>query len=327
MRRNASDEKPVLAVDIGGTKILLALISRSGKMLASERIPTLDEHGYENVIRRLNESIREFLDSQGMDKTGICGIGIACAGGIDTKRGMVVTPSPNLPDWHDIPLAAMVGQEFDVPVHVVNDASAAALGEHCYGVGRGVKDLVLLTLGTGIGGGIIIDGRLYLGASGAAAEIGHMTVADGPPCGCGNTGCLERLASGTAVEEDAIGRLERGDVSILLEMTGGNIKEISAEMVGEAARLGDGLAQDVLARAAYYLGVGCVSLVNIFNPEMIVFGGGMSVLGDFLLQPVCRLVDERAFGISSRAVRIVIAELGNEAGVYGAAAYVIGKTV
>ncbi len=322
---NQSVNKPVLAVDIGGTKILLALISRAGEMLARQRIPTLDEHGYEKVIRRLNEAIREFLDDQGIDEAGICGIGIACAGGIDTKRGVVVTPSPNLPDWHDIPLAKMVRREFDVPVQVVNDASAAALGEHHYGAGRGVDDLVLLTLGTGIGGGIIIDGKLYLGASGAAAEIGHMTVADGPPCGCGNVGCLERLASGTAVEEDTIMRLERGDVSLLLEMTCGNIREVTAKMVGEAARLGDGLAQDVLARAAYYLGVGCVNLVNIFNPEMIIFGGGMSALGDFLLQPVRRLVDERAFGISSRAVKIVIAELGNEAGVYGAAGYVMGS--
>ena len=325
MNTDNSGAKPVLAVDIGGTKILLALFSPDGILLARDRIPTLDEAGYETVIRRLTEAMRVFIQRQGLAADAISGIGVACAGGIDTGRGMVVTPSPNLPDWYDVPLAEMIGREFDVPVRIVNDASAAALGEHRYGAGRGVNDLVLLTLGTGIGGGIIIDGKLYLGACGAAAELGHMSIADAPPCGCGNTGCLEKLASGTAVEQDAVARLERGGASLLRELTGGDVRKITARMVGDAAARGDELAKSVIDRAAYYLGLGCVSLVNIFNPEMIVLGGGMSALGDLLVPTVRRLVDERAFGISARVVRITVAELGNEAGVYGAAAYMMGS--
>jgi glucokinase len=186
-----------------------------------------------------------------------------------------------------------------------------------------VRDLVLFTLGTGIGGGIIADGKLYLGACGGAGELGHMTVAaDGPVCGCGNTGCLEMLASGRAVERDAVSRLQKGEKSVLPGMVGGDIESITAEHVGEAARNGDPLARDVLARAAYYLGIGMVNAVNIFNPEMVVCGGGMAELGDMIIGPGRRMVDERAFSISSRAVRIVTAQLGNEAGVYGAAAFV-----
>jgi glucokinase len=261
-----------------------------------------------------------------MKSSQLGGICIACAGGIDTGRGVVVTPSPHLPGWVDIPLAEIVRKRFGIPAFVVNDASAAALGEHRSGAGRGVKNIVLLTLGTGIGGGIIADGKLYLGAAGAAGELGHMSVdGGGPACGCGNMGCLEMLASGTAVTGDAIQRIRQGQKSVLTEMVEAKIENITAEMVGAAARSGDTLAREVIARAAYYLGVGLVNIVNIFNPEMIVLGGGMVGLGDLLIEPGKRLVAERAFTISSRAVRIVVAQLGNEAGVYGAAAFALEK--
>jgi glucokinase len=270
--------------------------------------------------------IDAILKKNNIKPSQLGGIGIACAGGIDTGRGVVVTPSPNLSGWVDIPLAEIIKERFHVATYLVNDASAAALGEYRSGVGRGVNNLVLLTLGTGIGGGIIADGKLYLGAVGAAGELGHMTIdAEGPACGCGNKGCLEMLASGTAVARDAVGRLRRGQKSVLTEMAGAKIENITAEMVGEAARSGDSLARDVIARAAYYLGIGMVNIVNIFNPEMIILGGGMAGLGDLLTEPGKRMMTERAFSISSRAVRIVTAQLGNEAGVYGAAVFALEK--
>jgi glucokinase len=325
-KTNLKQTKPVLAVDIGGTKILAAIFTPVGKMLDSEVCPTLTGEGLAAVIERLCRFMGEFLEKNSLEPSLLAGIGIACAGGIDTGRGVVVTPSPNMPDWADVPLADILRKRFGVPTFVINDASAAALGEHRYGVGKGVKDLVLFTLGTGIGGGIIVDGKLYLGAVGGAGELGHMTVdVNGPRCGCGNTGCLEMLASGRAIERDAIGRLRQGAGSSLSAMVKGEIEEITAAQVGEAARSGDPLACEIISRAAYYLGIGLVNAVNIFNPEMVVIGGGMAELGDMLIEPARRMVAERAFSVSSRAVRIVTALLGNEAGVYGAAAFVLDR--
>ncbi len=313
---------PILAVDIGGTKILTALFSADGKMLAKDVCPTLADEGVKPVIERLCSAINDILKQNNLKASQLGGIGIACAGGIDSGRGVVVTPSPNMAGWADIPLADIIRERFKVSAFIINDASAAALGEHRSGAGMGVNNLVLFTLGTGIGGGIIANGELYLGAVGAAAEIGHMTIDDdGPECGCGNTGCLEMLASGRAVERDAVKRLNQGGKSSLSEMAGGKAENITAEMVGEAAQNGDTLALDILNRAAYYLGIGMVNIVNIFSPEMIVLGGGMAELGDLFIGPGKKMVVERAFPVSSRAVRIVTAQLGNEAGVYGAAAF------
>jgi glucokinase len=316
------EDAPVLAVDIGGTKIMTALFTSGGKMIAREVSPTLAGESAPAVIERICRAIDSILEGNNIETARVAGIGVACAGGIDSTNGVVVTPSPNIRNLVNVPLAEILREKFRVGAFIVNDASAAALGEHLYGAGRGVKNLVLFTLGTGIGGGIIADGRLYLGARGGAGELGHMTVAaDGPVCGCGNTGCLEMLASGRAVERDAISRLQKGVKSSLLDMVDGKIENVTAEQVGEAARNGDPLALEVLARAAYYLGIGMVNVVNIFSPEMVVCGGGMAELGDLLIGPGRRMVNERAFSISSQAVRIVTAELGNEAGVYGAAAF------
>jgi glucokinase len=315
---------PVLAIDIGGTKILTAIFSTDGRILDRDVRPTLAGEGVDAVIGRLLSAIDGILKGGRMEPSQLGAIVIACAGGIDTGRGVVVTPSPSMPGWTDIPLADIVEKKFGTSTFLVNDASAAALGEHRYGAGRGVNNLVLITLGTGIGGGIITDGRLYLGAVGGAGEIGHMAIdVNGPKCGCGNTGCLEMLASGTAVAGDAIRRIHQGEKSILSEMVGGKIESITAETVGKAARNGDKLSRDVIARAAFYLGIGIVNMVNIFNPEMIVVGGGMAELGEMIIEPGRRMVAERAFSISSRVVRIVTAQLGNEAGVYGAAAYAL----
>ncbi len=323
----AKQDTPILAVDIGGTKIMTALFSTELKMLAKDVRPTLADEGVEAVVERLCSAIGDTLKQNNLESSRLGGIGIACAGGIDSGRGVVVTPSPNMIGWTDVPLADILKKRFKVGAYVVNDASAAALGEHRCGAGKSADNLVLMTLGTGIGGGIIAGGELYLGAIGAAAEIGHMTIDDdGPRCGCGNTGCLEMLASGRAVERDAVKRINRGEKSSLVKMVGKDTDKITAEMVGKAAREGDPLALGVLSQASYYLGIGMINLVNIFNPEMIVLGGGMAELGDLFIGPGRKMVAERAFPVSSRSVRIVTAQLGNEAGVYGAAAFAIDRS-
>ena len=316
-----------MGVDIGGTKMLAAIFDADGKMVANMKQPTLAEQGVKAVIERLEGLIEDLIKKNDLEPSGLCGIGIACAGGIDTGRGMVATPSPNLPDWLDVPLRDIIQDKFKVKTCIINDASAAALGEHRFGGGRGTKNLVMLTVGTGIGGGIIVEGKVYLGAVGAAGEFGHMTIdAAGPKCGCGNSGCLEMLASGRAVEREAIKRIKEGQDSIILAMSGNNMGNVTAEMVGKAAKKGDKVANEVIRLAAYYLGIGMVNVVNIFNPEMIIIGGGMAELGERLIGTGRRMVIERAFSVSARAVQIVPAELGNEAGVYGAAVYASENT-
>ena len=259
----AQQDSPVVAGDIGGTKILAAVFTTGGRMLDKEIRPTPADDGFIAVIESFGGAVDALLRRNQLKPSQLAGIGIACAGGVDTERGVVVTPSPNLPDWTDVPLRDIVGEIFDVDIYVLNDASSAALGEQRYGAGRGVKNLVLITLGTGIGGGIIINGELYLGARSGAGEIGHMTIdADGPLCGCGNAGCLEMLASGRAVAREAAGRISNGEESLLAEMVD-SVEGITAELVGAAAVKGDALAREVLARASHYLGVGLVNMVNI----------------------------------------------------------------
>jgi glucokinase len=322
MNTSLSDTKPVIAIDIGGTKIMAALFSGGGKMLAKEVIGTQAEQGLPCIFNRVADTVSALLSGNHLTPAQTGAIVIAAAGGVDTGRGVVVTPSPHLPGWQDAPIAEMFQAKFGIKTFVLNDASAAALGEHRYGAGRGYKDIVLITIGTGIGGGIIIDGRLYLGAVGAAAEIGHITVeAHGPKCGCGNTGCLEMLVSGSAVERDALERLNRGEKSTLKYILHKGEKKVKAEDIAAAARQGDKMAQDVVAQAAFYLGVGFTSIINLFNPELIIYGGGMAELGDILIAPAEKIALSRSFSISARSVRIIKAALANEAGIYGAAAY------
>ena len=314
---------PVLAIDLGGTKIISALVSPDGQLLAKERSLTLADEGQASVINRLLLAIDHLLKLKNIDSSQLDSISIAAAGGIDIKKGLV-TSSPHLPGWHNVPLRDIVRDKYQVGTFLLNDASAAALGEHRFGAGRGVDNLVLLSIGTGIGGGIIIDGRLYHGPSGSAGEFGHTTIdINGPKCACGNVGCLETLVSGTAMARETKRRIAQGERSSLVEMVGGKIEEITAEEIDAAARGGDSLALDIITEAANYLGVGLVNLVNIFNPEMIIIGGAVAKLGDLLLDPARRLVKERAFPISAQAVRIVPAQLGDEAGLRGAAVFTL----
>lgn len=312
---------PVLAADIGGTKILAALVTRDGQVLAKERRPTMADKGPQTAISQLFSALDSLLSLRKMVPAQLHSLSIACAGGIDTARG-VVTTSPNLPGWIDIPLRDVVKDRYRVKTFLLNDSSAAALGEHRFGIGRGTQNFVLLAVGTGIGGGIIINGKLYSGTVGSAGELGHMTIdVNGPVCNCGNTGCLEELASGRVMAREAKRRINQGEKSALVAMMAAKIEDITAEKIGVAARHGDKLASEVITDAATYLGVGMVNLVNIFNPEIIAIAGGVANLGDLLLEPARRIVRERAFPVAARAVKIVTAQLGDEAGVLGAAAF------
>jgi len=321
MHEARKQKLPVLAIDLGGTKIITAIISSNGQVMAREYQLTLADESPQSVIERIFSAIDHLLSQRDMDSSQLASISIAAAGAINLDKGLI-TSSPNLPGWHDVPLRDIIKERYRVNTFLINDGSAAALGEHRLGAGRGVSNLIYLTVSTGIGGGIIINGKLYSGESGSAGEIGHMTIdVNGPRCNCGNIGCFEVLASGTAVAKEAIRRISQGERSSITEIVGGKIEDITAEKVGAAAQEGDALALEVVSQAATYLGVGMVNLVNIFNPEMIIVGGGMSNMGDLLLNPARQVVKERAFQLSAQAVRIVPAQLGEDGGVLGAAVF------
>lgn len=317
-----ADPKCVLAVDLGGTKIIAATVKPGGELISRHYCLTLAWEGPEAVIERLLSSMGKVMAKAGLKNSELGGVGVAAAGIIDSDRG-IVTTSPNLPGWQDVPIRDIIAERFGVSTYVINDASAAALGECCFGVGRGMRNLIYLTVSTGIGGGIIIDGKLYLGADGCAGELGHMIIEpDGPRCACGNFGCLEALASGSAMAREALRRLCQDEPSSITELTQGKLESITAEVIAAAARQGDKLAREVITTAAGYLGIGLVNLVNIFNPQVIAIGGGVSKMGSMLLQPARRVVKERAFKLPSQTARIVRARLGSNAEMIGAAAYV-----
>lgn len=308
---------PVLALDIGGTKILAAIVARKGKILEREYRLTLADEGPQAVIERIFSTIDNLLSKTCVNLSRLHSISIASAGVIDMKNG-IVTFSPNLPGWNNIPLLDIIKKRYGIDTFILNDATAAVLGEHKYGAGRGLKHLIYITVSTGIGGGIITNGQLYVGAGGGAGEIGH-TIIDihGPKCTCGNYGCLETLASGRAVARETIARIKSGEKSLLAAMVE-RVEDITAADVTKAAREGDKLALEVIKQTGFYLGVGLLTLVNIFNPERIIVGGGLSKMGDLLLEPARQVVKNGPYPFMSEAVSIVTAELGDDVSVLGA---------
>lgn len=315
---------PTAAVaDIGGTKVLAAVMAADGTVLSRSTLPSRAQGGPQAVVEQTVKALRQALRGAGKAATDMVGIGIACAGLVDAERGVVVT-SPNLPAWHRVPLAQCMEAALGVRTLLANDANAAALGEHRFGAGRGASHMIFVTVSTGIGGGLVLGGKLYTGAWGTAGEIGHTIVeSGGPRCACGREGCLEALASGTAMARDAIQRLTAGEPSQLLELAGGHLEEVTAELIGQAAGVGDNLAREVVERAATYLGIGLGNLVNLLNPEVIVVGGGVSRLGEMLLAPTRKAMQAHAFPFAVEGVRLVQASLGEMAGVMGMASYVM----
>ena len=320
-----TDQKPVLTVDLGGTKIITAVVLPDGKIISRNYCLTMADKGPEAVSDRILSAVDRAIAQAKLKTSELIGIGVAAAGVLDTNRG-IVTTSPNLPNWRNVPLRDILADKSGVVTYIINDANAAALGEHRFGAGMGFENIIYLTVSTGIGGGIIIDSKLYSGTDGCAGEVGHMTIkADGPQCHCGSFGCLEALASGWAVAKAAITRINNGEKSSIVELVDGRLESITAETVAVAARRGDRLAADIVSEAAKYLGIGLANLVNIFNPELIVIGGGLSKMGDMLLKPARKVLKERAFKLPADTVRVVRARLGSNAGIIGAAAYVFAQ--
>jgi glucokinase len=319
--QNADDL--ILGVDLGGSKILTAVTGSQGEMLSRDHSVTPAKEGHEAVIQSILESAHRALEEADVAVSELTAIGVGAPGLANPETGILYT-SPNLPGWRDIPLRDIIQERLGKETFLINDANAAALGELCFGAARGARNFIYITLSTGIGGGIVIDGRIYGGAIGAAGEVGHMTIDDdGPVCNCGNRGCWETLASGTALAREARHRIKEGAETSIPGYVEDDIEKVTAQVIHSAALQGDRLAQELIARTGYYVGVGLANLINIFNPELIVIGGGLSNIGDMLFQPAFKVARERAYREAFQAVRFTSAELGRNSGVLGAAAYAL----
>jgi glucokinase len=310
------DEQHVIAVDLGGTNIRVAVIGESGEMKHRTRAATRAEDGPEAVIRRIGTLVEQVVGEARID--GDLPVGVASPGPLNPRTG-VVHYTPNLPGWRDVPFVELLTGQIGRRVTLANDGNCAALGEARFGSAKGVRNLVYLALGTGIGGGIISEGVLIDGKHGLGAEVGHMTVAlDGPRCTCGSIGCLEAFASGWAIRREAEAVATTADGDKMRELAGTG--EIHAGIVAKAAQEGDLAARMILERAGRALGAAIGSFINLFNPEMIVIGGGVAVLGDLLMEPARRAIPAHSF-IDMRAdTELTYSALGHDTGIYGAAA-------
>jgi len=313
----------ILSIDLGGTKILTAVTNSQGEMLSRDHSITPALKSHEAIIQSILESAYRALEQADVAISELTAIGVGAPGLANPETGILLT-SPNLPGWRDVPLKDIIQERLGKKTFLINDANAAALGEFYFGAARGARNFIYITLSTGIGGGIVIDGKIYSGTIGAAGEVGHMTIDDeGPICNCGNRGCWETLASGTALAREARHRIKEGVTTSILEYAEGDVEKVTAQVVHSAAEQGDSLAKELIARTGYYVGVGLANLINIFNPELIVIGGGLSNIGDMLLKPAFKVAGERAYKEAFQAVRFASAELGRDSGVLGAAAFAL----
>lgn len=307
-----------IGVDVGGTNVKIALVNKKGEITFSKTVPTRAEMGYEYTIGNIKQSIKDLLEEAKIDKNALEGIGFGFPGQIDCDNG-IVRLAPNIPGWVNVPIAEIMQKEFDVPVKVDNDVRCAALAELNFGAGVGCHNLICITVGTGIGSGLIVNGKLVRGASNAAGEIGHvkLEMKDGLICGCGDTGCMEAYASGPAIVAMAKEYIAGGKSTKFREIAG-DTDNITPATVAEAAKQGDVVAKRIFTIMGEYIGIGLSSVVNLLNPEKIVIGGGVADAGDLLLEPIKKTLKDRAMPIQGAAVEIVPAQLGNTAGIIGA---------
>src|ERR671933_1881763 len=314
----------IVGVDLGGTNIVVGAMPEDGsREIAMRAEATHSERSAEGVVDRIvamtEQVMAEVMDETGAGRRDFLGVGMGAPGPLDRERGVVVV-APNL-GWHDFPLRDAVSDRVRLPTTLDNDANCATVGEWWCGAARGGRNVVGMTIGTGIGGGLILDGQLFHGASDVAGEIGHATIdVNGRLCKCGNYGCLEAYASGPAIAERAREAIAGEEESILRRMVDGDLDRLTAATVYAAANDGDALAREIVRDTATFLGAGIANLLNIFNPDVVVVAGGVTQAGDRLFEPLRAEVKRRAFRPAVAACRIVPGTLPGTAGVVGAVA-------
>lgn len=315
-RMEEQDEQPVIVVDLGGTSIRAALV-RGGTMRGRVRCETPAGEGPERVIEAIAGAIERVMRAEGVHPQAAIGevgvVAIASPGPLNAAKGIVYS-APNLLGWHDVPLGALLEERIGLRVQLLKDANAAALAEHSMGAGRGASTMVYVTLSTGIGGGLILNGELFEGPDGTAGEVGHMTIDEhGPICNCGNRGCVETKASGTAIARRAAALIAAGTLRI--EGT----HAPSAAQVIAAAHAGNAAAGALIGEAGGSVGLALVGIIHLFNPEVIVLGGGLIQAGPLLLAPIEAAIERHAIQMPRSRARIAVAALGDDAGLWGAA--------
>ena len=317
-----------IGVDLGGTNLRGAIVDTdSGRIFHQRKCPTLAAEGQEAVIARIVQLIKELTQASGESNGVIKAVGMGVPGTPDIDTG-VIQFLPNLPGkWLNVPLQAIVEERIGLPVALINDVRAITLGEWMFGAGRGADTLVCLAIGTGIGGGVVVNGQFHLGIGGTAGEFGHHVVeADGLPCGCGGKGCLELYASGPAIAAMGVKEVMHGHTTRIGELVNYDLNQINVEVIVQAAREGDPIAQGILQRVGMYLGIAVGNILGVISPQRVIFGGGVSSAGDLLLKPIVRTVNERVHVIPIRKVEFVLAELGIHGGLLGAALWARRKS-
>jgi glucokinase len=310
-----------IGIDIGGTNTKFVLVSEDGKVLRNKQIPTpaVSAGDTEKMDDLLIKSLKEFLGTEAT--SGIVGIGMGVAGLIDRKNGKVID-SPNITSINNLPIRDRLEKEFSMPVILENDANTYAYGEKWVGSGKDYENFVVITLGTGLGGGLIYNGELYEGP----AEIGHMTIVpSGRYCTCGSYGCLESYASGRAIVDRVVSSLEKGAESLLSQCCDGNFYKITPEIVYQTAMEGDSLSREVFREAGHFLGIGIANLINLLNLEAVIIGGGLIGAWDLFIEDIKKEIAKRAFKPLSANVEIIKSSLSHDAGSIGAAGLLLNK--
>ncbi len=309
-------DKVAIGVDLGGTNLKIALVSETGEILKEIRRDTQAEKGPEFILSEIEAGVDTLLKETG--DAAVAGIGMGIPGAVDYDNGIVTYP-PNLPGWKEVPVRDRFSRKFHLPVFVDNDANVAALAEKAHGAGRGANHLICITLGTGVGSGLILNGKLFHGAVGAAGEFGHTTIRyDGPQCNCGNYGCIERYVGAQYIVERAVDKLATYPDSALQQFLLEG-KDVTPKVLNELAERGDALCLETLRETGELLGIALVSVVNLLNLELIVIAGGISNAGEKLFEPIRRKIRELALPLPRSTVQVKKAEMGDRAGVVGAA--------
>lgn len=317
---------PVAAgLDLGGTNLKAAIIDSTGRILAQRTVPSRPDRGPNAVVEDFAGLVDQLTAIAKVSGASLAGVGIGSPGPLSQHTGRIIRAA-NLPGWTDVPLRDLLAERLQLPVVLDNDGNAAAFGEAWIGAGRGIDDLVMLTLGTGVGAGVILDGAVFHGHHENAAELGHTIVnADGPPCPCGQRGCLEQYASAGAIVRRVVAAIERGEPCKLGDAVRSK-QQIGGKEVAQAAESGDTLCLRVWDDACRYLAVACINIQHTYNPPLIVLGGGMSSAGEFLLDRVQAELTERRWHLHDDVPTVALAKLGDDAGVIGAAAFCLNRS-
>lgn len=320
MAESSSKNDYVVGVDLGGTKILAGVFNGGLECIGTSKFSTKSQRGIDAVVERIARSVKDAVDEADLSLKQVAGVGIGAPGSVDFSAGTVIF-APNMEGWKDVPLKKELEKVLDVPVFVENDGNIAVLGVHTAELKAKPKHVIGIFVGTGIGGGLILNGELHSGFGHTAGEIGHMVLeVDGPKCGCGNKGCFEALASRTAIFQRIKSGIKEGEKTLLTEMLGDDLEDLRSGDLRRAIRRGDKFVDRVVEDAAEYIGIATANLINILNPEVVVLGGGViAALEDEMMGIIVETANDYAMAGTMKGVEIIASKLGDDAGITGAA--------